>query len=85
MLLAPFRPHGMTTYPGIDLGIEQFGCRFPFEVSTGILRERKEAGHEVKTVRIMGEYEEYSSEVALGLTEVMGMLMLDKISDTVEY
>ena len=50
----------------------------PFEMLTEILRERKEAGHGVKTVRIVGEYEECPSELASGLTELVDVLILEQ-------
>ena len=50
----------------------------PFEVLTTILRERKEAGHGVKTVHIVGEYEGCPSGMASGLTELVDVLILDQ-------
>ena len=50
----------------------------PFEVLAEILRERKEAGREVKTVRILGEYEKCPSELVSGLTELVDILILDQ-------
>jgi len=50
----------------------------PFEVLTKILKERKEAGHGVKTVRIVGEYEECPSGLASGLTEHVDVLALGR-------
>ena len=48
----------------------------PFEVLTEILRERKEVGYGVKTVRIVGEYEKCPSEMASVLTELVDVLIL---------
>lgn len=57
---------------------------FPFEVLTEILRERKEAGHGVKAVRITGEYRECSSEEISELVKFVDALILDQILDSVE-
>ena len=50
---------------------------FPFETLLEILRERKEGGHRVKTVRVTGEYRQCSNEEALELSRLVDVLMLD--------
>ena len=60
------------------------GHDFPFEALMEILRERKEAGHGVKTLCIGGEYGECSSEVASELTKLVDVLMIDETPDSVE-
>jgi hypothetical protein len=50
---------------------------FPFEVLMEVLRERKQAGYGVKTVRIAGGYGECSKEEASELSKFVDVLMLD--------
>jgi len=49
----------------------------PFEVLAEVLRERKEAGYGVKTVRVMGEYEGCSIEEYSELIKFVNVLILD--------
>ena len=56
----------------------------PFEILTKILRKRKEAGHGVKTLRIVGGYGGCPSEVASELTKSVDVLMVDQLPDSVE-
>ena len=49
----------------------------------GILIERKEAGHRVKTIRIVGSY--HLGEMASELAKFVDVLTLDQIPDSVEH
>lgn len=55
-----------------------------FEVLKEILRGRKEAGHGVKTTRIVGGYKEDYSEVVSELRKFVDVLTIDKIPDSAE-
>ena len=69
-LLVPFLSH-LEFHSTVD------GRDFPFEVLTEILRERKEASHGVKAVRVTGEYGECSSEEVSKLVKFVDALILD--------
>lgn len=69
-LPVPFLSH-------LELHPTLFGCKFPFRMLVEILKERKVAGHGVKTVRIVGEYEKCPSSVVSRLTNLVDVLMLD--------
>ena len=77
ILLVPFLSH-------LELHPAPHELDLPFEMLTEILRKRKEAGHGVKTVRIVGEYGERLSGVGSELTKFVDVLMLDQLPDSVE-
>jgi len=85
-LLHVIRPGGNTTgrvFPVpllsyLELHPVEDGPEIPFEMLAEILRERKEAGHGVRTVRIVGNCRRCSSEEASELTKFVDALILDE-------